>query len=182
MALLRQVCSHFPLSESLLRRDRHHLERLAEVSSLIIPLESHAPPHAAFKVPKLWQGWRGKRAQHRDGLSNPWLPGDRGPSALSSLSYLFCKMGSWFHYNGTVMGVKWTRNRMFTADEVLIEGPSPACPLVQCYRLGLSKRFHQPIREMKRKIMSPGWVAQLVGALSHASKVLWVQFPRRTHT
>lgn len=30
-------------------------------------------------------------------------------------------------------------NHMDTADEVVIEGPSPPCPLLSPYRLGLSK-------------------------------------------
>lgn len=35
------------------------------------------------------------------------------------------------------MRIKW--NHVYTVDEVLIEGPFLPCPLIQHYRLGLSK-------------------------------------------
>lgn len=69
MSLLRQVCSHFLLSESLLRRGCHHLERPAEVSSFITLVEARALPQAAVRVAKLWEGDR----EHSAGTGPPAL-------------------------------------------------------------------------------------------------------------
>lgn len=65
MSLLRQVCSRFLLSEFLLRRGCHHLQRSAELSSLIALSETCAPPQSAFRALR--------RGGHGAGMGRPAL-------------------------------------------------------------------------------------------------------------